>query len=415
MEAFTVARTPHLVFGSGVSADLPAVLAKRMLRRALLVVGRSALADPQTRGRLFAEFREAGVELLVARYDRSPEGNDPLDPLAPLDSPRGSVREASPDIVDAIAAAHTGRSVDAVIAMGGGSAIDTGKAVAVALVEPVSIVELLEGVGSRAPSGRTLPFLAVPTTAGTGSEATKNAVLSRPGAGGFKKSLRHDRFVPEVALIDPTLHLSCPRDVTAASGLDAITQLLEAYVSTAATPLTDALALDGLAAAGRSFLRAVDRGSTDLDARAGMAYAAYLSGICLANAGLGTVHGLAGPAGALTDVPHGVFCATLLPRVVERTVHAVSGRRDALGVLGKYAAAGRALTGRSGGSLEDQIQMLIARLHEFVRVAGLPALSTFGFDETIVRSVATEGGNKANPYEFTVEERIGLLAADAPG
>ena len=251
----------------------------------------------------------------------------------------------------------------------------------------------------------------MPTTAGTGSEATKNAVLSRPGDDGFKKSLRHDGFVPDVALVDPEMHLSCPREVTAASGLDAITQLLEAYVSTGATPVTDALALDGLAAAGRAFLRVVERGESDLEARGDMAYAAYLSGVCLANAGLGTVHGLAGAAGAVTDVPHGVFCGKLLPHVVERTVHAVTGRRDALGILGKYAAAGRALSGRSSGSLEDQIQMLIARLNEFGRVGALPGLGEYGFDDATIERVARAGGNKANPYEFTLEERMGLIAA----
>lgn len=408
MQRFTATRTPRLLFGNGRLAELPGVLAQHSASRVLLVVSRSALADAETRDGLLTALSEADITVSVARYDRVPDDNDPFA------APRGPYREASPDVVDALAGSSSeagGGTPQAVVAIGGGSAIDTGKAVAVAVCERGSITDVLEGVGTRPPRGESLPFVAVPTTAGTGSEATKNAVLSRPGPDGFKKSLRHENFVPDVALIDPSLHLSCPRRVTAASGLDAITQLLEAYVSTAASSFTDALALDGLAAAGRGFLRAVERGDSDLEARADMAYAAYLSGVCLANAGLGTVHGLAGAAGAVTDVPHGVFCARLLPLVVERTVHAVSGRRDALGVLGKYAAAGRAISGRSTGTLEDQIQMLVARLNEFARVGALPALGEYGFDDETVEKVARAGGNKANPYEFSVEERMGLLAA----
>lgn len=431
MEAFTLARTPRVAFGSGALAELPRMLGARSVERVLLIVSRSALADVDTRTGLLRALDAAGVRVTVGRYDLLPGEGDPFE------APRGPVREASPDIVDAHARAFAeaaGASVTrdrhacpAVVAIGGGSAIDTGKAIAAVIGEAYasgearpgrrideagslpSIVELLEGVGSRTPSGRTLPFFAVPTTAGTGSEATMNAVLARVGGHGFKKSLRHENFVPEVAIIDPALHLSCPRAVTAASGLDAITQLLEAYVARTATPVTDALALDGLAAAGRSFLAAVERGESDLDARAAMAYAAYLSGVCLATAGLGTVHGLAGAAGAYSDVPHGVFCGKLLPLVVERTAGAVSRRRDALGILGKYAAAGRALSGRSTGSLEDQVQLLVSRLHEFARVSALPGLSTFGFDGDLVRRVAGEGNNKANPYEFSEAERVGLL------
>jgi alcohol dehydrogenase class IV len=249
----------------------------------------------------------------------------------------------------------------------------------------------------------------VPTTAGTGSEATKNAVLSRVGPDGFKKSLRHDNYIPDLSIVDPLLQLGCPAKLTAASGLDAITQLLEALVSTGASAFTDALALDGLAAAGRGFLRAVERGHADVEARSDMAYAAYLSGVCLANAGLGTVHGLAGAAGAATSVPHGLFCGVMLPVVVRRTADALSRRRDSLGALGKYAAAGSALTSQAGGSLEDRIGALVARIGEFVRVANLGTLSAWGFDpETIVR-VAEASGNKSNPHQFTTEERVELL------
>jgi alcohol dehydrogenase class IV len=199
--------------------------------------------------------------------------------------------------------------------------------------------------------------------------------------------------------------------VTGASGLDALTQLLEAYVSTKATPYTDSLALTGLEHLGRSFFRAVERGSSDVDARAGMAFAAYLSGVCLANAGLGTVHGLAGVAGALAPVPHGVFCARLLGPTVKQTIAGLTRRRDALGALGKYAAAAQALTGRSGGSLEEKLSLLVARIEEFVRVASIPPLSNYSLSDSIVAEIAANGSNKNNPYQFEPDEREELLRA----
>ena len=402
MERFEVSRTPDLVFGAGAITKLGDRLRMLGARSVAVVASASVASEPETREGIVRSIDESGIRSTFVRYDALPGSLDPYQAV------HGAYAEASPDVVDAIVAAAA-EPPDAVVAIGGGSAIDTGKALSVAFLEDGSIVDYLEGVGDREPSGRKLPFVAVPTTAGTGSEATKNAVLSRPGPAGFKKSLRHDRFVPDVALIDPLLQLTCGRTQTAASGLDAITQLLEAYISTRANPVTDALALDGLAAAGRSFLPAVERGGIDPDSRAGMAYAAYLSGVCLANAGLGTVHGLAGPAGALSSVPHGVFCGTLLPHVVDRIVAAIAGRRDALGVLGKLAAAGRALSGRSTGSLEDQIRTLTDRLVELVRVAALPGLSSYGIDARLARRIAEAGDNKQSPCQFDVEERVALM------
>ncbi len=408
MRTFGLARTPRLLFGAGEIVRLGECLVGLGAHDVLVVISPSAVADPETRDGIMRVIREAGVGASYVRYDALPGTLDPFEPG------ERCCAEASPDVVDAIVAdatsARSGGRPEAIVAIGGGSAIDTGKALSAAFLEDGSITDYLEGVGTRTPSGRKLPFVAVPTTAGTGSEATKNAVLSRPG---FKKSLRHDRYVADIALIDPRLQLSCPRSQTAASGLDAITQLLEAYVSLTANPVTDALALDGLRAAGRSFLPAVDRGESDVEARADMAYAACLSGICLANAGLGTVHGLAGAAGARSSVPHGVFCGTLLPHVVERTVAALSGHPEAHGTLRKLAAAGWALCGResgfSGGSLEDQHRMLVGRLAELARVAALPRLAGYGIDEALARQIAEAGDNKQNPHQFDVDERYELL------
>lgn len=394
---------PELHFGAGSLESLPSILRSRGLQRILLVISRSALSDLETRAGLRRALEEAGIHYRAYRYDRLPDGEDPWT------ADRGGYGEASPEVVDAVAALERGRDAEAVVAIGGGSAVDTGKALSAALRHEKPIATYLEGVGTESPTGRKLPFIAVPTTAGTGTEATMNAVLASVGKHGFKKSLRHPVFVPDVAVIDPSLQLGCPRAITAASGMDAIAQLLEAYVSTNANPLTDALALDGLAAAGRSFLRAVDRGESDIDARAGMAYAAYLSGSCLANAGLGVVHGLAGPAGGHAVIPHGVFCGALLGPATEMLMERLVTRRDAMGVLSKFAAAGRVLSGRAGGSLEARIQMLLDRIAEFTRSSALPGLASFGFDDRIITMVAAEGNSKNSPVQFSEAERVDLL------
>ncbi|MEE8440109.1 MAG: iron-containing alcohol dehydrogenase [Spirochaetia bacterium] len=402
---------PELHFGAGSAEALHELIRDRGWRSVLLVISRSAFVQPEIRRGLPAALDSAGISYRTYRHDRTPDGLDPFT------APRGPYREPTPTVVDAIAelerSEHAGSGAwapaEAVVAVGGGSVLDTGKALSAALKHPRPISEYLEGVGTEEPTGEKIPFVAVPTTAGTGTEATKNAVLSEVGKDGFKKSLRHDRFIPDIAVVDPLLQMLCPPLVTAAGGMDAIAQLLEAYISTSANPLTDALALDGLASAGRSFICAVERGESDVDARAGMAYAAYLSGRCLANAGLGVVHGLAGPAGAHTDAPHGAFCGILLAPATEMLVERLVRRRDSARTLGKLAAAGRVLTGHGAASTEVHIEMLLDRLSEFARVGGLPGLHSYGFTESLVRQVAREGNSKSCPVTFDEADRTELL------
>ena len=402
---------PELHFGAGSAESLHKLIRDRGWRSVLLVISRSALVQPEIQRGLLAALDSAGISHRTYRYDRAPDGLDPFT------APRGPYREPAPAVVDAIAEiehperAESGNwaSAEAVVAIGGGSALDTGKALSAALKHPHPISHYLEGVGTEKPTGAKIPFVAVPTTAGTGTEATKNAVLSEVGVDGFKKSLRHERFIPDIAVVDPLLQMLCPPEVTAASGMDAIAQLLEAYISTGANPLTDALALDGLASAGRSFIRVVERGESDVDARAGMAYAAYLSGLCLANAGLGVVHGLAGPAGAHSAAPHGAFCGILLAPASEMLVERLVRRRDSAGTLGKLADAGRVLTGCGAASTEAHIQMLLDRLSEFARIGRLSGLHSYGFTESVVRQVAREGDSKSCPVSFDESERAELL------
>jgi alcohol dehydrogenase class IV len=318
--------------------------------------------------------------------------------------------EPSPDEVDEIADLARMRVAEVIIGIGGGSAIDAAKAASAAVMHEGSIRNYLEGVGTEKPTGKRLPLIACPTTAGTGTEATKNAVLRELGPDGFKKSLRHDAFVPDVAVIDPELALGVPPRVTGASGLDAITQNLEAYVSTKAAPYTDALAVSGLEAAGRSFLQAVSDGS-NLQARAEMAWAAHTSGIALANAGLGLVHGVAGPAGATREVPHGVVCGLLLPHVTKATIEKLKKNGGGAEVLARYARAGVALSGQDRGGIDANCDLLLGTLERFAETAEIPALGTYGFTPEDVTDVAAKAGLKNQPGSFEASEIEEMIAA----
>ena len=257
--------------------------------------------------------------------------------------------EPGPDVIDAFAATARELGVEVVLGIGGGSVLDTAKAVAGLAHSGTSVMDHLEGVGRGIPyAGPALPFVAVPTTAGTGSEATRNAVITVHGDHGFKRSFRDERLVAVEAIVDPDLLAGCSSQLIAANGLDALVQLLEAYTSRRANPVTDALALDGLAALRDGLLawHADPTGPDAPTARARMAYAALLSGICLANAGLGAVHGLAAPIGSLLPIAHGAACGALLVATTRVNLDrlAALGPEGADG-LARYAHAGRLLAG----------------------------------------------------------------------
>jgi alcohol dehydrogenase len=301
-----------------------------------------------------------------------------------------------------------------VIGIGGGSALDAAKAIAGLLRPGNSVMDHLEGVGPELPyHGPATPFIAVPTTAGTGSEATKNAVLSQAGPDGFKKSFRDDTLVAEWALIDPDLLSSCPPAVIAANGMDALTQLLESYVSSRANPLTDALALSGLMHL-RGALLPWHAGQGDLAAhRAAMAYAALLSGITLAQVGLGSVHGLAAPLGAFFPIPHGVACGTLVAEATRTNLVALTERAPHRPALAKYATVGRLL---SGGEMNDHEarQHLLSRLGAWTEQLAIPRLGHYGVSQAdLPRLVAHCRGSsmKTNPIELSDSEISQLLQA----
>jgi alcohol dehydrogenase len=277
-----------------------------------------------------------------------------------------------------------------------------------------SVMDHLEGVGPELPySGPTTPFIAVPTTAGTGSEATKNAVLSVHGTAGFKKSFRDELLVAEYAVIDPDLLASCPPAVLAANGMDAFTQLLESYVSSKANPFTDALALSGLRKVCESLLPLYADMGDQTEHRSAMAYAALLSGITLAQVGLGSVHGLAAPLGAFFPIPHGVVCGTLVAEATRTNIDALSSRDPLNPALVKYAEIGRMLSGRQLNDVDARIA-LVETLVLWTHRLNLPRLGFYQVAHSdIERIVASSRGSsmKTNPIVLTDEEIARILLA----
>jgi alcohol dehydrogenase class IV len=277
------------------------------------------------------------------------------------------------------------------------------------LCESEGVINFLEGVGTKSPGGKKLPFAALPTTAGTGSECTKNAVLSSPGPGGFKKSLRHDNYIPDLALIDPLWLADLPRDTAASCGMDAFSQLLESYLSTAASPFSDALALKGLEGFLTSFTPLLKGCATEEDLSA-IALGASLSGLTLANAGLGTVHGLAGTLGGLMTIAHGTACGLLMPPVMKETFRRLSEEDPADPALKKAGNLGRLLASKgSDRSGREGLDLLIKQLDTWAELARLPGLKELGVDESLLAEAASAGGNKNNPYHFTEAECLQIL------
>jgi alcohol dehydrogenase class IV len=297
---------------------------------------------------------------------------------------------------------------DMVISFGGGSAMDTGKAVAAMLTNRGQLEDYLEVVGRGRPlANRAAAHIAVPTTAGTGAEVTRNAVLGVPERG-VKVSMRSDLMLPWLAVVDPELTYSMPRDVTASTGLDALTQLMEAYVSNKANPMTDAICREGLARVGRS-LRQAYRDGNNLPAREDMALASLFSGLALANAKLGAVHGFAGPLGGMISASHGVICARLLPIVCRVNVRALQSRATDSAALARYDEIARVLTGKAAAQAAEGV----AWLQDLCAELKVPPLGQFGLREQdfpmVVEKAKKSSSMKGNPIELTDDELMEIL------
>ena len=375
---FEFATATRILFGEGTAASLPD-LAHTFGSRPLVVTGasrdRAAALIEALSAETFALAGEPTIEL---------------------------VREGACHIQ------QTG--CDVVISIGGGSVIDAGKAIAALATNGGDPLEFLEVIGKGRPISRApLPFIAVPTTAGTGSEVTRNAVLGSP-AHGVKASLRSPLMLPRVAVVDPELTYGLPPEITAFTGLDALTQLIEPYVSARANPLVDALCIEGIRRVGGA-LRVAYHDGADREARRDMALASLFGGLALANAGLGLVHGFAAPLGGGWKAPHGALCAALLPHGMTANAAALRARAPQHPSLGRYAVIARLLTGRSDAGVEDGVEWVRTLCADLQ----IPALRTWGVTAAdlpdVVEKAAKASSMQANPLPLTKEELMATVEA----
>ncbi len=394
--AFSLGRLPRITFGAGSLDRLPAIAAAHG-HRAMLVTGGRSLAASGRLEAMLAGLGSADVEVVA----QVAVGGEP-----------------SPAVVDEAVASGRGVDPELVIGIGGGSVLDAAKAIAGLLRTGTSITDHLEGVGAQVPyPGPAVPLVAVPTTAGTGSEATRNAVISERGPDGYKRSFRDERLVAADAVVDPDLLEGLAPVAIATNGMDAVTQLLESYVSLRAGPVTDALAIAGLEAARASLLswHADPQGPDAGAVRSRMAYAALLSGICLAHAGLGAVHGLASPLGARFPVPHGAACGTTLAAVTAVNVSALADREPGSPALARYAFLGRVLANVPATATDREARAaLVTTLTDWTAVLRMPRLRTFGVTAADIPAIVDDARGssmRTNPIVLTDEELAAILEA----
>lgn len=375
--SFNFASIPHIFFGSGAIEQLVDIITE-FGKNVLFVIGKNSL-------------KNSGKK-------------DEIQRKSELNSIRCSFisisGEPSPDVIDNITHKYRDEKLDLIVGIGGGSVIDAGKAISAMIPKDDSIKHYLEGVGTKKHDGKKIPYIAIPTTSGTGSEATKNAVISEIGSNGFKKSLRHDNLIPNYAIIDPELLISCPPSITAACGMDAFTQLLEAYTSTKANPMTDSLAYSGMKYIRDAIMPAYTN-PHNIAFRLAMAYGALMSGICLANAGLGIIHGLASSIGGFFKIPHGVICGTLLAESTKMNITKLKqiGASGKIG-LQKYAEIGALLT---KDKYFDQIQIdfycsfLIETLEQWIDDLNIALLGNYNIHSSDIDKIVNNTGLKNNP------------------
>jgi alcohol dehydrogenase class IV len=371
----------RIVFGKGVFQEA-GDLAKALGTRALIVTGQA-----QAKGHILSQT-------LATKGITGACFSVPFEPTVSL-ATQG---------VDAFRR----EKCDMVIAIGGGSAIDAAKAIAGLAANPGDPLDYLEVVGKGKPLNvPAMPMIAIPTTAGTGAEVTRNAVLGCPEQG-VKASLRSAFLLPRIALIDPELTYTLPPAITAASGLDALTQLIEPFVSPRANPITDSLCREGIQRAARSLKRAWENGS-DEAAREDMALASLFGGLALANAGLGAVHGLASPLGGQFHAPHGAICAALLPVVMSMNVRVLRASNPEHPSLLRYAETAKLLTGKADATIEDGIQW-VRQLRDSLEIPGLARYSIQIPDLQAIAEKASQASSmKANPVALSASQLLYIL------
>ncbi len=377
---FEFATAGTIVFGDGATDELGSALQHGS--RPLLVTG----SNPDRAAPVVAQLDAAGVQWTSFAVAGEPT-------VDTVEQGVEAAREAGSDLV---------------VAFGGGSAIDAGKAIAALVANPGPIVRYLEVIGDAQPlEVDPLPVVAIPTTAGTGAEVTRNAVMASLEHG-VKVSLRHRKMLPAAALVDPVHTHGVPPEVTAATGLDALTQVIEPLVSKRANPVTDGFCREAIPRAATSLARAYRDGS-DAAARRDMSLVSLFGGLALANAGLGAVHGFAGPLGGRHAAPHGALCGRLLPFVVESNVAALADREPDHPVLARYVEVAQLLTGDQGATVDEGV----AWLHDLCDELAVPGLSTYGMTVDDIPAAVEAAGRsssmRGNPITLTDEELTAVL------
>ena len=384
-DSFQFSSLPKIIFGPGKRNELAAELSSRG-NKVLLLTGSSSVHNSGHGDEIITALKTANLELkheIIAH-------------------------EPSPSLIDQIVEKYRPSGIQVIVAVGGGSVMDAGKAISAMIPVDGSIRDYLEGVGERKHPGDKIPFIAMPTTSGTGSEMTKNAVISEGGEKGFKKSLRHENFIPELAIIDPEMMLSCPAKLTAASGMDAFTQLLESYLSTKANPMTDALALQGLKQIKKYLLRAFLEGEQNLEARSGMALAAMFSGITLSHAGLGLVHGFASPLGGFYYIPHGVACGSLMAPVFATTIDNLQDQPEHPAIK-KLIIVSKVFADFKYKRDMEYLHAFKEKLIHITSLLEVPMLSEFGLKEEGIQKVVDCTSHKNHPVRLTNDQLINAL------
>jgi alcohol dehydrogenase class IV len=380
---FEFATSARIIFGRGTLKEAGA-LAAEFGRRALVTTG----VDPARASRLLELLAAAGVEAVLVQVAAEPT--------------TGLARAGAQQAIEA--------RCELVIGYGGGSAMDAAKAIAALAANGGDPLDYLEVVGrGKALSKPALPTIAIPTTAGTGAEVTRNAVLLSPEHR-IKASLRSPTMLPRLALVDPEATISLPPAVTATTGLDALTQLIEPFTSSRANPVTDAFCREGIGRAARSLRRAYEDGG-DAAAREDMALASLLGGLSLANAGLGAAHGFAGVIGGAFDAPHGAICAALLPHVMAVNHRALSARQPESPALDRYDELAGIVTGSPSARASDGVGWV----SDLAAALGVPRLSAYGISAGdvphLVSKTAVASSTKANALPLTTDELTEILLA----
>jgi alcohol dehydrogenase class IV len=378
---FEFATATRIIFGAGTLAEIGTAAASFGQRALVVTRADQSSADP-----LLDLLSSAGIDTITYAADGEPTINA---------------------VLEGVRRAREGRC-DLVIGFGGGSVIDMGKAVAALITNPGDPLDYLEVIGrGQALTQPPLPYIAMPTTAGTGSEVTRNAVLGSPEHR-VKVSLRSPLMLPKIALVDPELTYNLPPEITAYTGLDALTQVIEPFVCNQPAPLTDAICREGIRRASYALLRAYEHGG-DTAAREDMALVSLSGGLALANARLGAVHGFAGPFGGMFDAPHGAVCAALLPHVITANIAALKTRQPDSAALKRYDEVAQLLTGDRTATAADGAEW-IGELCEMLHVPGLSAYGVTKADlADLIEKSARSSSMKGNPIALTPDEMRGIL------